>query len=95
MPALSAASAKYANTVDFIGINPNDTREVATTFIKKYKITYPTYIDDGDQLAAAGVATLPATFFLDGNGNIIERRAGEITATEIDTILTKMLGAAS
>ena len=91
MPALSAASAKHANTVDFIGINPNDTREVATAFIEKYKITYPTYIDDGKQLAAAGVATLPATFFLDGKGNIIERRAGEITSADIDSILATLL----
>ena len=91
MPALSAASAKYANTVDFIGINPNDTREVATAFIEKYKITYPTYIDDGRQLAAAGVATLPATFFLDGKGNIIERRAGEVTSADIESVLTTLL----
>jgi hypothetical protein len=91
MPALSASSAKYAATVDFIGINPNDSREVATEFLKKYNITYPTFIDDGTQLAAAGVVTLPATFFLDSSGTIVARRAGEITSTEIESILTKDL----
>ena len=91
MPALSASSAKYAATVDFIGINPNDSREVATEFLKKYNITYPTFIDDGTQLAEAGVVTLPATFFLDSTGTIIARRAGEITSAEIDSILTNDL----
>ena len=87
MPALSASSTKYAATVDFIGINPNDSREVATKFLKKYNITYPTFIDNGTQLAAAGVVTFPATFFLDSSGTIVARRAGEITAAEIDSIL--------
>jgi len=91
MPALSASSAKYAATVDFIGINPNDSREVATAFLKKYNITYPTFIDDGTQLAKAGVATLPTTFFLDSTGTIVDRRTGEITSADIDSILTKDL----
>jgi thiol-disulfide isomerase/thioredoxin len=91
MPALSATSAKYAATVDFIGINPNDSREVATEFLKMYNITYPTFIDDGTQLAEAGVVTLPATFFLDSSGIIVARRAGEITSAEIDSILTNDL----
>ena len=91
MPALSASSAKYAASVDFIGINPNDSREVATAFLKKYNITYPSFIDDGTQLAKAGVVTLPATFFLDKTGTIVERRAGEITSADIDSILTKDL----
>jgi len=91
MPALSASSAKYAATVDFIGINPNDSREVATEFLKKYNITYPTFIDDGTQLAEAGVVTFHATFFLDSSGTIVARRAGEITAAEIDSILTNDL----
>lgn len=91
MPALSAASAKYGAVVDFIGINPNDTREMATVFLKKYNITYPTFLDDGTQLAKAGVVTLPTTFFLDSSGTIVARRTGEITSDEIETILTKDL----
>jgi thiol-disulfide isomerase/thioredoxin len=92
MPALSAASQKYAGKVDFIGINPNDASEMADAFIAKYNVTFPTFLDDGTQLSAAGVATLPTTFFLDGTGNIIERRAGEITEADIDSIVVNKLG---
>lgn len=92
MPVLTAAFKKYGTKVDFVGINPNDTSEVATAFLKKYDIRYPTYLDDGDQLAKAGVATLPSTFFLDGDGNIVARRAGEITEADLTEILTTKLG---
>lgn len=91
MPALSAAAQKYADKVDFIGINPNDTQESAQAFLKKYNITYANYLDNGDQLAEAGVATLPATFFLDVNGTIISRHTGELTEADIEDQLLNNL----
>lgn len=91
MPALTSAAQKYANKVDFIGINPNDTQESAQAFLKKYNITYANYLDNGDQLAEAGVATLPATFFLDVNGTIISRHTGELTEADIEDQLLNNL----
>lgn len=91
MPALSEAATQWGSKVDFIGINPNDTTESAQAFLTKYKITYANYLDDGDQLAEAGIATLPATFFLDADGKIVSRRAGEITAQDIEDELTNNL----
>ena len=88
MPVLTAASKKFANTVDFVGINPNDTTTSAQAFMKKYGITYPTYLDnDGEQVAAAGVANFPATFILNGDGVIVKRFAGEVKASDIENEL--------
>lgn len=85
MPVFTAASEKFANTVNFIGINPNDTSTSAQAFMKKYGITYATYLDnDGEQVAAAGVANFPATFILDRDGVIVKRFAGEVTATNLE-----------
>lgn len=96
MPILTAAAQKYANTVDFIGINPNDTPTSAAAFLEKYKITYPTYLDnDGAQVAAAGVATFPATFILDGDGVIVKRFAGEVTAKDLEDVLSTTAGTQS
>jgi thiol-disulfide isomerase/thioredoxin len=93
MPVLNAASQKYANTVDFIGINPNDTPTSAEAFLKKYNVTFPTYLDnDGAQVTAAGVATFPATFVIDGEGVIVKRFAGEVTAFELEEILSEATG---
>lgn len=96
MPVLTAAAEKYANIADFIGINPNDTSTSASAFLQKYKITYPTYLDnDGAQVTAAGVATFPATFVLDGEGVIVKRFAGEVTAQDLDEVLSDTKGSAS
>ena len=92
MPALSAAAAAHEGRIDFVGINPNDTPESAGAFLDRYTISYPNYLDDGDQLAAAGVATMPATFFLDESGRILERHAGELTDRDLAATLTRLWG---
>lgn len=91
MPVLTAAADRFANTVDFIGINPNDTSTSAQAFMKKYGITYPTYLDNnGGQVSAAGVANFPATFILNGDGVIVKRFAGEVTASSLENELTSL-----
>lgn len=94
MPALTEAAAKYGTSVNFIGINPNDTVESASAFLTKYGIKYANYLDDGDQLAEVGVTTMPTTFFVDANGYIVKTHAGELTLEDITEILTTDLGVA-
>jgi thiol-disulfide isomerase/thioredoxin len=94
MPALTEAAAKYGASVNFIGINPNDTVESASAFLTKYGIKYANYLDDGDQLAAVGVTTMPTTFFVDANGYIVKTHAGELSLEDITEILTTDLGVA-
>jgi thiol-disulfide isomerase/thioredoxin len=94
MPALTEAAAKYGASVNFIGINPNDTVESASAFLTKYGIKYANYLDDGDQLAEVGVTTMPTTFFVDANGYIVKTHAGELTLGDITEILTTDLGVA-
>jgi thiol-disulfide isomerase/thioredoxin len=92
MPALTAAAAAYGESVNFVGINPNDTTESASAFLTKYGIKYANYLDDGDQLSEVGVTTMPTTIFIDANGYIVKTRAGEITSEDIDKILQNDLG---
>jgi thiol-disulfide isomerase/thioredoxin len=94
MPALTAAAEAYGASVNFVGINPNDTTESASAFLTKYGIKYANYLDDGDQLAAVGVTTMPTTFFINADGYIVKTRAGEITTEELDNILQNDLGVA-
>lgn len=92
MPALTAAAARYGTSVNFVGINPNDTEVSAKAFLEKYGIRYANYLDNGNQLAAAGVTTMPTTFFVDSSGEIVKTHAGELTADDIDSIITGDLG---
>jgi glutathione peroxidase-family protein len=43
--------------------------------------------NDGEQVAAAGVANFPATFILNGDGVIVKRFAGEVKASDIENEL--------
>ena len=92
MPAFAAASLEYEGRIDFVGINPNDSGERARSFMEKMGVTYPNYLDDGDQMAKARVATMPTTFFLSADGAIVARDTGEVTADELATRLAELAG---
>ena len=53
---------------------------------------FASYIDDGDELSAVGVATFPTTFFLNAKGVIVKMQSGELKPDEIEEILKKDLG---
>lgn len=92
MPALAAAAADSEGTVDFIGINPNDSAETARRFLDSYGVGYPNYLDDGDQMAAAKVALMPSTFFLAADGTIVARESGEISPEKIAQHINRLVG---
>ena len=92
LPALSEAAEKYGDTVQFIGVNPNDSREVAQAFLKNLDVILASYIDDGDQVSAVEVGTFPTTFFLNAEGVIVKMQAGELTPEDIEKILKEDLG---
>lgn len=90
MPALAAAAAENEGRVDFVGINPTDGPDAARRFLDQFGVTFPNYLDDGDQTAAAKVALMPSTFFLAADGTIVAREAGEVTAEELAARLAEL-----
>ena len=95
MPALAAAAKKYGAAVSFVGVNPNDTATAARTFLEKYSVTFPNYLDDGDLMADVGIVNMPTTVFVNTNGIIVATHAGEITAEQINEIITEEFGVQS
>ena len=94
LPTLSDAAVKYGDKVQFIGVNPNDSRDVAQAFLKNLGVTFNSYIDDGDQLSAVEVATFPTTYFLNADGVIVKMQSGELKPEDIESILSNDLGVA-
>jgi thiol-disulfide isomerase/thioredoxin len=92
LPALSEAAEKYGDKVQFIGVNPNDSRDVAQAFLKNLGVNFASYIDDGDQLSAVEVATFPTTYFLNADGVIVKMQSGELKPEDIESILKNDLG---
>lgn len=92
LPALVAASQKYGDKAPIIGVNPQDSESVAREFATEYKATYTMLRDpNGDLLTSLGIGIFPMTIFVDAGGVIAYQHAGEITAAEIDSAMTKYL----
>ena len=85
MPVLAESAAKRAGAVKFIGVNMNDSMELAREFADRYGVTYDLVFDvNGSLTRALGVATAPVTLFVDPTGVIVGQVAGEITAATLD-----------
>ncbi len=91
MPALQDAFAKYSSQVNFVGINTQDSSEVASSFIEDLGIEYEILRDpNGESVVANGVSTFPTTFFVNAAGTIIKQIAGELTADDIASALKEL-----
>ena len=85
MPVLAESATEHAGVVNFIGVNMNDSAEIARKFADRYGVTYDLVFDINGSLARAlGVATAPVTLFVDSNGTIVGQVAGEVTSATLD-----------
>ena len=76
MPAFQEAYAKYDHEVTFLLVNLTDgyqeTLDSAKSFIEKSGYTFPVYYDtEQDAAYTYYVNTIPATYFIDQNGDLI------------------------
>jgi len=94
MPVLAASDAKNRDLVRFIGLNMNDSAEVALKFAKAYDVNYELFIEpSGSFISRLGIAIAPFTLFVDRDGVIVGQVAGELTTeilqAHIDEVVAK------
>ena len=80
-PILVSLASKYPN-VAFIGILTRDTPANAEAFERRFKVPYPTIIDDSILIGFKGslpANAIPSTVILDKNGRVAARISGVIT----------------
>ena len=91
-PALAALSEKFTD-VSFVGVLTRDNVSTARAFVKRYKVPYPTLIDDSiligfhESLIANAI---PTTVIIDKNGKVAARISGEITVASLTNLLIKI-----
>jgi len=91
MPALQAAFAQYGEQVNFVGINTQDSPEIASSFVQDIGVTYRILRDpNAESVVANGVSTFPTTFFVNAAGTIIKQIAGELTVDDINAALKEL-----
>lgn len=89
MPDFEEAFRKYGNEITFMMVNMTDngreTEENAKAFIEESGYTFPVYFDFEMSAAYAyRVNSIPATYFVDADGNLITYAQGMISAELIE-----------
>jgi cytochrome c biogenesis protein CcmG, thiol:disulfide interchange protein DsbE len=95
MPALQAMSERYKGRVQFVGVTFSDRREAAKAVLDRAGATYPAGFDPSmsDVAYDYAVRVMPTTFFIDRDGNLLERKDGEISENQLRTVLDRLFPA--
>ena len=93
MPALQAMAERYQGRVHFIGITFNDRREAAKGVLERTGASYPAAFDASSDMAVDyAVRVMPTTFFIGADGNLIERKDGEISEVQLGKVIDRLFG---
>ena len=91
-PTLVALANKYTD-VAFIGILTRDNPANAEAFERRFKIPYPTVIDDSILLGFKGslpANAIPTTVILDKSGYVAARISGVVTVASLSELIEKV-----
>ena len=92
VPILVALANKYTN-VAFIGILTRDNPANAEAFERRFKIPYPTVIDDSILIGFKGslpANAIPSTVILDKNGRVAARISGVVTVASLSQLIERV-----
>jgi len=96
MPTLQAASLRLHGKVRFVGIDTNDTRSAAQSFLGRVHVSYVTLFDPGGDVAGSyGLFGLPTTVFVSHTGIVLGRHSGQLDAASLQSALTQAFGASA
>ena len=97
MPWLNEFQKQYGpQGLEVIGISMDDDRNKIGPFVKEVGVEY-TIVQGNEEVGDAygGVQFLPATFYIDREGKIVDRVFGLVSRSEIEANIKKSLGTAA
>ncbi len=93
MPLLEDTYREHHATVEFLGIDTNDSRRSALGFLDEVRVTYPVLYDPSGKVANAyGLLGMPTTVFIDSSGIIRGRHSGQLDPGTIRAALHQAFG---
>jgi cytochrome c biogenesis protein CcmG/thiol:disulfide interchange protein DsbE len=77
-PAFQRASVTYGRRVAFVGIDGKDHNQAATAFLRRFPVTYPSFVDPQEDIARSIQAAtfFPETVYYDRRGRFLYEHAG-------------------
>lgn len=95
-PLFSAAHDQYADQVDFIGIDIQDTQAGAAEFLDEYGIPYENLFDEnGDIRTLMGGSGVPITYFVAPGGAVVDTHFGIIDEGQLALGVDELIAATS
>lgn len=90
-PVLTAGARAHAGRAQFLGVVYDDREPKILEFLAQYGSSYPNLIDrDGKTAIAYGVHGVPETFFIAGDGRIVAKYEGPLTAESLAENLARL-----
>jgi cytochrome c biogenesis protein CcmG, thiol:disulfide interchange protein DsbE len=84
-PRLVASARRHAGEVVFLGLDVQDFKGDALSFLERYDTNYVSVRDGGSSTYANyGLTGLPETYYLDARGRIVDHAVGEISPEELE-----------
>jgi cytochrome c biogenesis protein CcmG/thiol:disulfide interchange protein DsbE len=93
MPALAAMASRYGGRVAFVGVDTNDQRPAALSFVRAAGVTYPVAFDaTGTVAVKEGLFGLPDTLFVSPAGVVVGRQLGPMSESRIEALVMRAFG---
>lgn len=82
-PQFQRASVLFGKQVAFVGLDGKDANQAAAAFLKRFPVTYPSYVDPRENIARAIKAATyyPQTVYFDRQGHQIFDHTGSYAST--------------
>jgi len=87
--------AKKNSQLQFAGILTRDNQSAAQSFVKRFQLTYPNFIDDAIIASFRGSIlpnAIPTTLIIDKQGRVAARISGATTVALLKDLLEKVSG---
>ena len=91
MPEFEKIYAVHKDKVEILGINLQESERAVNNFLKAVPVTYHLLLDpDSDAKKKYNAFTQPATYFIDKNGMIADKKFGPLTEQEMEDKFNKL-----
>jgi len=93
LPAFEHVASRVKG-VEIIGINTGDKADAARNLVDELDLSFRQIFDPNATVQSSlRITGMPATIFVDEQGEIVQIHSGELTASELEKLLTDLLGA--
>lgn len=91
MPFMESLYPQYKDDIEIVAVNLDNSEVVIDRFIEKHGLTFPVVHDkNNDVLDLYKVKPLPSTFFINADGEIVEKVEGALTLEKLEEYFKKI-----